>query len=135
MHRVWLVFFRPSNTPLGSVNIEKSIINENLTKLIKPVSITQSAGVIRELRPKLVAALSELDKRAETNIRNLQAKALASADRALGAEAERLKALGERNGSVRNDEIEAVQQLLTEIREAVARAEPRLQGIRVVVAT
>ena len=108
---------------------------ENLTKLIKPVSITQSAGVIRELRPKLVAALSELDKRAETNIRNLQAKALASADRALGAEAERLKALGERNGSVRNDEIEAVQQLLTEIREAVARAEPRLQGIRVVVAT
>ena len=120
---------------LDGRDLGAAISCENLTKLIKPVSITQSAGVIRELRPKLVAALSELDKRAESNIRNLQAKALASADRALGAEAERLKALGERNGSVRNDEIEAVQQLLTEIREAVARAEPRLQGIRVVVAT
>ena len=120
---------------LDGRDLGAAISCENLTKLIKPVSITQSAGVIRELRPKLVAALSELDKRAESNIRNLQTKALASADRALGAEAERLKALGERNGSVRNDEIEAVQQLLTEIREAVARTEPRLQGIRVVVAT
>ena len=120
---------------LDGRDLGAAISCENLTKLIKPVSITQSAGVIRELRPKLVATLSELDKRAESNIRNLQTKALASADRALGAEAERLKALGGRNGSVRNDEIEAVQQLLTEIREAVGRAEPRLQGIRVVVAT
>jgi hypothetical protein len=36
---------------------------------------------------------------------------------------------------VREDEVEAVNQLLTETKDAMARAEPRLQGIRVVVAT
>ena len=73
----------------------------NLTKLIKPVSITQSAGVIRELRPKLVAALTELDKRAEAHVKHLQEKAQATAESSLHAEAHRLRSLGERNGSVR----------------------------------
>ena len=127
-------------TPLRSLitldgrDLGKAISCENLTKLIKPVSITQSAGVIRELRPKLVAALAELDKRAEAHVKHLQEKAQATAESSLHAEAHRLRSLGERNGSVREDEISAVEQLLTETREAVLRAEPRLQGIRVVVA-
>lgn len=128
-------------TPLRSLitldgrDLGKAISCENLTKLIKPVSITQSAGVIRELRPKLVAALAELDKRAEVHVKHLQEKAQATAESSLHAEAHRLRSLGERNGSVREDEISAVEQLLTETTEAVLRAEPRLQGIRVVVAT
>ena len=128
-------------TPLRSLitldgrDLGKAISCENLTKLIKPVSITQSAGVIRELRPKLVAALAELDKRAEVHVKHLQAKAQARAESSLHAEAHRLRSLGERNSSVREDEISAMEQLLTETTEAVLRAEPRLQGIRVVVAT
>ena len=57
------------------------------------------------------------------------------AETSLHAEAHRLRSLGERNGSVRDDEVLAVEQLLTETTEAVSRTEPRLQGIRVVVAT
>ena len=120
---------------LDGRDLGKAISCENLTKLIKPVSITQSAGVIRELRPKLVAALAELDKRAEEHVKHLQVKAKTIADSSLHAEAHRLRSLGERNGSVRDDEVLAVEQLLTETTEAVLRAEPRLQGIRVVVAT
>ena len=120
---------------LDGRDLGKAISCENLTKLIKPISITQSAGVIRELRPKLVAALAELDKRAEAHVKHLQEMARAAAESSLHAEARRLRSLGERNGSVRDDEVLAVEQLLTETTEAVLRAEPRLQGIRVVVAT
>lgn len=120
---------------LDGRDLGKAISCENLTKLIKPISITQSAGVIRELRPKLVAALAELDKRAEAHVKHLQEMARAAAESSLHAEAQRLRSLGERNGSVRDDEVLAVEQLLTETTEAVLRAEPRLQGIRVVVAT
>ncbi len=120
---------------LDGRNLGAAISCENLTKLIMPVSITQSAGVIRELRPKLVAALGELDKRAETHVKGLQQSAKAAADDSLTAEAQRLRSLGERNGSVRADEIEAIEQLLTETTQAIARAEPRLHGVRVVVAT
>ena len=120
---------------LDGRDLGNAISCENLTKLIKPVSITQSAGVIRELRPKLVTALTELDKRAEAHVKGLQQSAIAAADNSLNAEVQRLRSLGERNGSVREDEIQGVEQLLAETTEAVARAEPRLQGIRVVVAT
>ena len=82
-----------------------------------------------------MAALAELDKRAASHVKSLQQAAKANADNALKAEAQRLRSLGERNGSVREDEIHGVEQLLTQTTEAVARAEPRLQGIRVVVAT
>ena len=128
-------------TPLRSLitldgrDLGTAISCENLTRLIKPVSITQSAGVIRELRPKLVSALTELDARAVSHVRTLQKAAQLSVDNALKSEAQRLAALGARNGSVREDEVEAVNQLLTETKDAMARAEPRLQGIRVVVAT
>lgn len=120
---------------LDGRDLGEAISCENLTKLIKPVNVTQSAGVIRELRPKLVAALDELDKRAEVHVTSLQRSAQASAVSSLNSEVHRLRALGKRNGSVREDEVVAMEQLLTEITEAVSRAEPRLQGIRVVVAT
>lgn len=120
---------------LDGRDLGNAISCENLTRLIKPVSITQSAGVIRELRPKLVAALAELDKHAEVYVKNLQDRAREKADTSLSSEARRLRSLGERNGSVREDEVHAVEQLLIETQEAIARAEPRLQGIRVVVAT
>jgi hypothetical protein len=70
-----------------------------------------------------------------SHVRTLQKAAQLSVDNALKSEAQRLAALGARNGSVREDEVEAVNQLLTETKDAMARAEPRLQGIRVVVAT
>jgi len=128
-------------TPLRSLitlegrDLGTAISCENLTRLIKPVSITQSAGVIRELRPKLVSALTELDKRAVSHVRTLEKAAQRCVDNALKSEAQRLATLGARNGSVREDEVEAVNHLLTETKNAMARAEPRLQGIRVVVAT
>jgi hypothetical protein len=76
-----------------------------------------------------------LDALAVSHVRTLQKAAQLSVDNALKSEAQRLAALGARNGSVREDEVEAVNQLLTETKDAMARAEPRLQGIRVVVAT
>ena len=53
----------------------------------------------------------------------------------LNSEATRLEALGLRNGSVRDDELEMIKQIQKDSLEAVTRAEARLQGVRVVVAT
>ena len=53
----------------------------------------------------------------------------------LNSEASRLEALGNRNGSVRDDEVAMIKQIQKDSLEAVTRAEPKLQGVRVVVAT
>jgi len=53
----------------------------------------------------------------------------------LNSEATRLEALGSRNGSVRDDEVAMIKQVQKDSLEAVTRAEAKLQGVRVVVAT
>jgi hypothetical protein len=53
----------------------------------------------------------------------------------LNSEVARLEALGSRNGSVRDDEIDIIRQIQNDSLEAVTRAEARLQGVRVIVAT
>jgi hypothetical protein len=103
--------------------------------LLKPVSITQSAGVIRELRPKVVTALKHLEKKALEHVTSLKADARTRVSQELTHEAQRLEALGQRNGSVRSDEITTVRSLEHDTLEALNRAEPRLQGIRLIVAT
>jgi hypothetical protein len=68
-------------------------------------------------------------------VTSLREAAAANINQELNVEAERLEALGNRNGSVRADEIEIIKQIKKDSLEAVTRAEVRLQGVRVVVAT
>ncbi len=116
-------------------DLSEAVNCETLTRLLKPVSITQSAGVIRELRPKVVTALKHLEQRALERVTSLKADAHTRVSQELTHEAHRLEALGERNGSVRSDEIATVRSLEHDTLEALNRAEPRLQGIRLIVAT
>ena len=103
--------------------------------MLKPISITQSAGVVRELRTKISAALTTLEGRAAERVSLLRDAATSMISKELNSEATRLEALGLRNGSVRDDELEMIKQIQKDSLEAVTRAEARLQGVRVVVAT
>ena len=120
---------------LDGRDLGEAISCEAFTRLLKPISITQSAGVVRELRTKISAALNHLETRAAETVTSLREAAAANINQELNGEAERLEALGNRNGSVRADEIEIIKQIKKDSLEAVTRAEVRLQGVRVVVAT
>ena len=91
--------------------------------------------MIRELRHSIVQTLKRLQDRATHDVIALRTSAQENITRSLSGEAQRLEALGRRNGSARRDEIDLIRQLQSESVDAVARAEPQLQGIRVVVAT
>ena len=116
-------------------DLSSAVDCKTLTGLLTSVSPTQSAGVIRELRHSIVQTLKRLQDRAAHDVIALRTYAQENIKRSLSGEAERLEALGRRNGSVRRDEIDLIRQLQSESIDAVARAEPQLQGIRVVVAT
>jgi ATP-dependent helicase HepA len=115
--------------------LAKRLAAKRLPRLLKPISITQSAGVIRELRTKISGALQLLETRAAERVTSLQEAATFKLSQELNSEADRLVALGSRNGSVRADEVEMIRQIEKDSLEAITRAEARLQGIRVVVAT
>ena len=120
---------------LDGRDLSEAIGCEAFTRLLKPISITQSAGVVRELRTKISAALTTLEGRAAERVSLLRDAATSMISQELNSEATRLEALGLRNGSVRDDELEMIKQIQKDSLEAVTRAEARLQGVRVVVAT
>jgi ATP-dependent helicase HepA len=120
---------------LDGRDLSEAISCEAFTRLLKPISITQSAGVIRELRTNISGALRLLETRAAERVTSLQETATFMLSQELNSEADRLVALGSRNGSVRADEVEMIRQIEKDSLEAITRAEARLQGIRVVVAT
>ncbi|MEC8633469.1 MAG: helicase-related protein [Pseudomonadota bacterium] len=120
---------------LDGRDLSEAIGCEAFTRLLKPISITQSAGVVRELRAKISAALSHLQGRAADRVSLLRDAAKSMISQELNTEVTRLEALGSRNGSVRDDELEMIKQIQKDSLEAVTRAEAKLQGVRVVVAT
>ena len=120
---------------LDGRDLSEAIGCEPFTRLLKPISITQSAGVVRELRTKISAALAHLESRAAEQVSSLRNAATSMISQELNSEATRLEALGSRNGSVRDDEVAMIKQIQKDSIEAVSRAEAKLQGVRVVVAT
>ena len=120
---------------LDGRDLSEAIGCEAFTRLLKPISITQSAGVVRELRTKISAALTHLEGRAAEQVNLLRDAARSMISQELNSEVARLEALGSRNGSVRDDEIDIIRQIQNDSLEAVTRAEARLQGVRVIVAT
>ena len=120
---------------LDGRDLSEAIGCEAFTRLLKPISITQSAGVVRELRTKISAALTTLEGRAAERVSLLRDAATSMISKELNSEATRLEALGLRNGSVRDDELEMIKQIQKDSLEAVTRAEAILPGVRVVLAT
>ena len=120
---------------LDGRDLSEAIGCEPFTRLLKPISITQSAGVVRALRTKISAALTHLESRAAEQVSSLRNAATSIISQELNSEATRLEALGSRNGSVRDDEVAMIKQIQKDSLEAVSRAEAKLQGVRVVVAT
>ena len=120
---------------LDGRDLSEAIDCEAFTRLLKPISITQSAGVVRELRTKISAALTHLEGRAAERVSSLREAATSMISQELNSEATRLEALGSRNGSVRDDEVAMIKQIQKDSLETVTRAEAKLQGVRVVVAT
>lgn len=116
-------------------DITHAISCDNLSKIMRPVEITKSATVIRELRDKVVAALKLSDRSADTTADARKQSAIDTATSQLGEELDRIRALAERNAGIRSDEIEALTERTTATAEALTRADALLQGVRLVIAT
>ena len=116
-------------------DISHAISCDNLSKIMRPVEITKSATVIRELRDKVVAALKLSDQSAGTTADARKQSAINTATSQLGEELDRIRALAERNAGIRSDEIEALTERTTATAEALTRADALLQGVRLVIAT
>jgi len=87
-------------------------------------------------RPLLAKLVAPMLAAAETQARGLAATeigaALTAAERALGAERERLAALARVNPSIRQEEIDAIDAELEALRHAIPNAAPRLDAVRLV---
>lgn len=95
----------------------------------RPVDVPRYRKYLGKLVPPMLErGEREARERATAEI----ARATAEAARALGAEHERLRALQRVNPAVRADEVQAVERELEALREAMAKARPRLDAVRFV---
>ena len=106
---------------------------DRLSGLVEKVPRAAAAKVVRRLQGEIEERLRGAEAIAAARFETALEEARQRLEDAMGGEVERLRALQALNGSVRDAEIDALQQQLADASAALATATLTLQGLRLVV--
>ena len=116
-------------------DLGKVLSHETLNSDIGAVDAEAAAQIIHSQSAVLKDILQQANRLAETHSVSVVESALQKTRDSLSGEINRLKALQQVNPNVRDDEIEYFEQQWEALNEAIDQARPRLDAVRVVVAT
>ena len=106
---------------------------EQLNKQLKPVGRqtgSKLAGALQTLIHPLIGSATTL---AEQTLQSVTASAHTKAEQVLGEQFNRLQALRKHNPAVRQDELDAIAQTRSQLRDYIAKARVKLDAIRLIV--
>ncbi len=116
-------------------DVGANIAHEALNRALQPVPATQSAAVIQRLRAVLEKQIDQADRLASASLEALQSAARERLAEQLGEERERLVYLRSVNPSVREEEIQHIDERLDASQRALAGTQVVLNALRVAIAT
>ncbi len=116
-------------------DLSEALPRSEFDALAQPVPQATAQELIRHTRSELSNLLEVARERASQRGDALIAQAVVEMERAQGDELERLRALAELNPNIRRDELTYAEQTLDEARRHLQRAQLKLDGLRVAVAT
>lgn len=114
-------------------NLAAKVSFEQLNKQLKPVGRqtgSKLAGALQTLIHPLIGSATTL---AEQTLQSVTASAHTKAEQALGEQFNRLQALRKHNPAVRQDELDAIAQTRSQLRDYIAKARVKLDAIRLIV--
>ena len=106
---------------------------EQLNALVEPIGKQKSAPIMTQIRSVIETMYHQAAQAADKRLPEIITTASGAAEKALGAEIERLQALKDVNPQVRPEEIAYLHKQLSDNLAAIARAEVVCQGVRVLI--
>jgi ATP-dependent helicase HepA len=107
--------------------------HDRLNGLCNPLPKQTAPAVIKQLTDEIGKLVQHANRLAEAALPERIDQAKQQLTETLSGELERLRALREVNPAIRADEIEAMEQRLSESRQALQEAAMQLQGLRLIV--
>ena len=117
----------------GGNNLAAKVSFEQLNKQLKPVGRqtgSKLAGALQTLIHPLIGTATTL---AEQTLQSVAGSAQAKAEQALTEQLNRLEALRKHNPAVRQDELDAIAKIRSQLRDYIAKARVKLDAIRLIV--
>ncbi|MEM6639747.1 MAG: RNA polymerase-associated protein RapA [Pseudomonadota bacterium] len=116
-------------------DVSGMLSSERLDGLCQDVDQRTASAVIREVRPALSSLVDHARRTAEETLPEQVSEARDALHASLGAERDRLSALAATNPNVRAEEIAHIEAILDNSDALLARAQSRLDALRLVVNT
>ncbi|MCK9503327.1 MAG: RNA polymerase-associated protein RapA, partial [Porticoccaceae bacterium] len=116
------------------------LATEHFDRLGQKIAKPTAEAVVRHARPQISAMIKQAEALALSKSRDgdegdLIARAVAAMEKQLGQEHQRLNALARVNANIRQDEIDHISQSMSALKAAMARAEWRMDSLRIAITT
>ena len=114
-------------------NYAKALSHEKLNLLCQKVNRQTSQQIIKQIKGELETMIDFAMQFANSKLPEAIQLARKSVDDLLGEELQRTKTLKQKNPSIRNEEIEFLEQRLAQCKELIDRSKYELQAVRLVI--
>lgn len=114
-------------------NLAAAVSHEQLSQLCKKIKRQLAHSVVQQLRSTLEDMVQKAEIFASKSLPNIKEQALTKLNNGLGTEMDRLVALKKVNPNIRQQEIDALQQQITLIQNAINQASLKMEAMRVIV--
>lgn len=119
----------------NSNSLGEKVSYEHFNNQLSPIGKKIGSQVTQALQTQISAQIPDGFKIAERDLNKLKANALDTMRVALDKDLERLSALKQVNGNIRDEELHFVQEQKRQLSEYIERAEIKLDSIRIIVVT
>lgn len=116
-------------------DLAELVPHERLNQLVEKVKKNTALAIIKQVRGDVERKMEQASAHAQQQLQAVLNAAEQRMREDLGAELERLRALRQLNGSIREDEINFLQQRIDQSAAHIQQASLQLQGLRLVLTT
>jgi len=114
-------------------NLSAALDHKKLNELCQRVPKRVGQGIVAEVRGQVESMLEFTYGLAQQKLDAIKQSAVGNVESQLGKEVARMKALQQVNPTIREDEIDFINTRLVESKKAIARADVKLEGIRLII--
>jgi len=115
-------------------NYAKLLPHDKLNILCQKIERQTAHAIIKQIKPEIETMIDFAMKFTDSKVPEVRKEAQQRVDTLLGAEIERLKQLQKKNKTIRQEEIEFMEEQLHACTEVISNAKYELQAVRLVIA-
>ena len=114
-------------------NYAKALSHDKLNQLCMKVDKKTALAIVKQIKKELAAMIDFAQRFTDASLEKCQKEAIAAAEKQLGEEINRLKVLKQNNATIRDDEINFLEEQLHACKSVIQQAKYEIQALRLVI--